>query len=116
MRNLIRRLSVFAASASALLSFNVQSQDLRDVTLRFLQRHGVPCWSVIRVDSPHGLDEVAVCDDGREWALFWLENEIAFVHPHTRELYRWQIDVYRSQPQLYGTMTASFQVSKGSVP
>jgi hypothetical protein len=116
MRNLIGRLSVFIVSASALLSFSAQSEDLRDVTLRFLQRHGVPCGSVTKVDSPHGMDEVAVCDDGREWALFWLEDEIAFVHPRTRELYRWQTDVYRSHPQLYGRVTVSFHVSEGSVP
>ena len=70
MRNLIGRLSVFIVSASALLSFSAQSEDLRDVTLRFLQRHGVPCGLVTKVDSPHGMDEVAVCEDGREWALF----------------------------------------------
>ena len=105
-----------AVSALALLSFSAQSQDLRDVTLRFLQRHGVPCLSVTKVDSPHGMDEVAVCEDGREWALFWLEDEIAFVHPRTRELYRWQADVYRSQPQLYGSITVSLPVSGRSRP
>ena len=116
MRNLIGRLSVVIVSTSALLSFSAQSQDLRDVTLRFLQRHGVPCGFVTKVDSPHGMDEVAVCDDGREWALFWLEDEIAFVHPQTRELYRWQADVYRSQPQLYGSITVHFPVSGRSGP
>ena len=104
---------VSLAYASALLSFNAQAEDLRDVTLRFLQRHAVPCRSVTKVDSPHGMDEVAVCEDGREWALFWLEDEIAFVHPRTRELYRWEPDVYRSQPQLFGTMTASYRVFEG---
>jgi len=101
MRNLMGRLSVFVLSASALLSFSAQAQDLQDVARRFLQHQSVPCGSVIKVDSPHGLDEVAVCDDGREWALFWVENEIAFVQPQTRELYRWQVEVYRSYPQLY---------------
>ena len=103
-------------SALALLSFSAQSQDLRDVTLRFLQRHAVPCGSVTKVDSPQGMDEVAVCDDGREWALFWLEDEIAFVHPQTRELYRWKLDVFRSQPQIYGTITVSFPGSEDSGP
>ena len=106
-------MSVPIVFALALLPFSAQPQDLRDVTLRFLQRHGVPCGSVLKVDSPHGLDEIAVCDDRREWALLWLENEIAFVHPRTRELYRWQADVYWSQPQLYGSMTVSSQVSAG---
>ena len=103
-------------SASALLSFSAHAQDLREVTLRFLQRHAVPCGSVTKVDSPHGLDETAVCNDGREWALFWLEAEIAFVHPRTRELYRWDPDVYRSQPQIYGNITVSFHVSEDCVP
>ena len=105
-----------AVSALALLSFSAQSQDLRDVTLRFLQRHAVPCLSVTKVDSPHGMDEVAICEDGREWALFWLEDEIAFVHPRTGEFYRWQLDVYETQPQLYGSVTLSFHVSEGSLP
>jgi hypothetical protein len=108
--------SVAVVSASALLTFSAHAQDLRDVTLRFLQRHAVPCGSVTKVDSPHGLDETAVCDDGREWALFWLEDEIAFVHPRTRELYRWQADVYRSHPQLYGNVNVNFHVSEDSVP
>jgi hypothetical protein len=109
-------LSVSVASASALLAFSAQAEDLRDVTLQFLQRHAVPCRSVTKVESPHGMDETAVCDDGREWALFWLENEIAFVHPQTRELYRWDVDVHKSQPQLYGSMTVSFHASQGSGP
>lgn len=109
-------LSVLVVTASALLSFSARSQDLQDVTLRFLQRHAVPCGSVIKVDSPHGMDEVAICEDGREWALFWLENEVAFVHPRTRELYRWEASVYRSQPQLYRGLTASFKVSEGDGP
>src|ERR1700750_2544896 len=115
---LMRHWAILASvvSALALLSFSAQSQDLRDVTLRFLQRHGVPCSSVTKVNSPHGMDEVAICDDGREWALFWLEDEIAFVHPRTRELYRWQADVYRSQPQLYGSITVSLPVSGHSGP
>ena len=108
--------SAAVVSASALLAFSAHAQDLREVTLRFLQRHAVPCRSVTEVDSPHGLDETAVCDDGREWALFWLDDEIAFVHPRTRELYRWDPDVYRSQPQIYESITVSFHVAKGSVP
>ena len=67
-------MSVSVVSASALLVVSVHSQDmfsthsegLRDVTLRFLQRHAVPCRSVTKVESPHGVDETAVCDDGRE--------------------------------------------------
>ena len=41
------------------------------------------------------------CQDGREWVLFWLENEIAFVQPETRELYKWQWELNELYPQLY---------------
>jgi len=34
--------------------------------------------------------------------LFWLEDEIAFVQPTTRELYKWDWEVYLSYPELYG--------------
>jgi len=71
------------------------------VAQQFLHRHGVPCRIVTRVDSGHELGEVAACQDGREWILFWLEDEIAFVDPGTREPYRWQRDVYLSYPDLY---------------
>jgi hypothetical protein len=111
-----RALSIAVVCASVLLSCSAQSQDLRNVTLKFLQRHAVPCRSVVKVDSPHGMDEIAVCEDGREWALFWLENEIAFVHPQTRELYKWEPDVYGSRPQLYGTMPVRFHASEDSSP
>src|SRR5215471_9786433 len=92
-------MSVSVVSASMLLTFSAESEDLRDVTLRFLQRQAVPCGSVTKVENTLGMDEIATCEDGREWALFWLESEVAFVHRRTRELYRWQADVYRSQPQ-----------------
>ena len=48
------------------------------------------------------MGEVATCQDGREWALFWLEDEIAFVQPTTRELYKWDREVYIAYPALYG--------------
>ena len=78
------------------------SQELNRVAHRFLQRHGVPCLFVLKVGSTNGLDEVATCQDGREWALFWIEGEIAYVHPRTREFYKWDSEVYISYPQLYG--------------
>ena len=117
-------MSVSVISASALLMssahsedmFSTHSEELRKVSLKFLQLHAVPCGSVTKVESPMGMDEIATCEDGREWALFWLENEVAFVHPRTGELYRWQADVYRSQPQLYGGLTASFKASEGNGP
>ena len=117
-------MSVSLVSASALVMgsahsedmFSTHSEDLRNVSLKFLQRHAVPCGSVTKVESPRGMDEIATCEDGREWALFWLENEVAFVHPQTRELYRWETDVYAWQPQLYRGLKASFKVPEGDGP
>ena len=64
----------------------------------FLQRHGVPCQSVVKVDSTDNIDEVAICEDGREWVMFWLENEVAFVRPGSRQFYRWSPDLYSAFP------------------
>ncbi len=47
------------------------------------------------------MGEVATCQDGREWALFWLEDEIALVHPQTRELYKWDRKIYLSYPKIF---------------
>ena len=47
------------------------------------------------------MGEVATCQDRREWALFWLEDEIAFVHPQTRESYKWDRQIYMSHPEIY---------------
>ena len=83
-------------------SCSTYSQELNGVALQFLQRHGVPCLFVLKVGNSDGLDEVATCQDGREWALLWIEDEIAFVQPTTRELYKWDRGVYVSYPELYG--------------
>jgi len=56
----------------------------------------------VKVGIPQALGEVATCQDGREWALYWVENEIAFVQPTTREPYKWEWEVYISYPELYG--------------
>lgn len=89
--------------AAMFLTLSPQSQDLRDVARAYLQRHGVPCLSVTHVDrSSRDLDMVATCQDGREWALFFVEGEVAFVHPETRAPYRWRRDVYTAHPQVYG--------------
>src|SRR5262245_340925 len=73
------------------------AQELRDVAHRYLQRHGVPCQFVVKVGSTsRGLGEFAACQDGREWVLFWLEDEVAFVQPQTRELYKWDRGLYLS--------------------
>ena len=91
------------APSVALAAFTAasSSQSLSEVSLTYLQRHGVPCQSVVKVDSTDDLDEVAICQDGREWVMFWLEDEVAFVRPGSRQLYRWRLDVYISFPDLY---------------
>ena len=90
------------ALAALLLSGSAQAQDLNGVAHQFLQRHGVPCLRVLKVGSPRDLGERATCQDGREWALFWLEDEIAFVHPQTGDAYRWDRELHLSHPELYG--------------
>lgn len=93
------------------------AQELNGVALQFLQRHGVPCLFVLTVGSTNGLDEVATCQDGRDWALLWIENEIAFVQPTTRDLYKWDRSVYSSWPELYGSKrTAYVELSVGDGP
>ena len=78
-----------------------RSQSLLEVSLTYLQRQGVPCKSVVKIGSTDKLDEVATCQDGSEWVLFWLEGEIAFVQPGTHQLYRWRREVYNLYPYLY---------------
>ena len=105
------------ALGTLLLSCSAYSQDLKGVSHQFLQRHGVPCLFVLKVGSTNGLDEVVTCQDGREWALFWLEDEIAFVNPQTREFYKWDREIYLSYPELYGgskrTVHAELRVGDG---
>lgn len=84
-----------------LSSCSAHAQELNGVAHRFLQRHGVPCLLVLKVGSPGDMGEVATCQDGREWALFWLEDEIAFVHPQTREPYKWDRRIYLEHPELF---------------
>ena len=86
------------------LAASSQSQSLSEVSLMYLQRHGVPCQSVVKVDSTDTLDEVAICQDGREWAMFWLEDEVAFVRPGSRQFYKWSPDLNISFPYLYFTI------------
>jgi len=96
-------LSWILAPSAALVALTAssQSQSLSEVSLTYLQRHGVPCQSVVKVGSTDNMDEVAICQDGREWVLFWLEDEVAFVRPGSRQLYRWRPDVNISFPDLY---------------
>ena len=83
------------------LTASSQSQSLSEVSLTYLQRHGVPCQSVVKVDSTDSMDEIAICQDGREWAMFWLEDEVAFVRPGSRQFYRWSPDLNSAFPYLY---------------
>ena len=87
--------------ATLILPGAAYAQELNDVAHKFLRRHGVPCLLVVKVGSPGDMGEVATCQDGREWALFWLEDEIAFIQPQTGDAYKWDRDVYRSHPDLY---------------
>jgi hypothetical protein len=86
----------------ALFCSSAHAQELNDVSLAFLKLHRVPCLAVVNVGTVV-LDEVVTCDDGREWMLFWLENEVAFVNPETRELYKWQWELNEQYPYLYTT-------------
>jgi len=106
------------ALGSLFLSCSGYSQDLDRVAHQFLQRHGVPCPFVVKVSSTNGLDEIATCQDDREWALFWIENEIAYVHPQTRELYKWDSEVSIAYPELYGgsKRTAYAELPAGDGP
>ena len=80
------------------LTAGSQSQSLSEVSLMYLQRHGVPCQSVVKVASTDNMDEIAICQDGREWAMFWLEDEVAFVRPGSRQFYGWSPDLNSSFP------------------
>ena len=102
MGPLLRALAVATfLLATLFLSCSAYAQELNDVAHKFLRRHGVPCVLVLKVGSPRDMGEVATCQDGREWALFWLEDEIAFVHPQTRESYKWDPQIYLSHPEIY---------------
>jgi hypothetical protein len=91
------------AFAALFLSCSAYAQDLNGVAHQFLQRHGVPCLRVLHVGSPRDMGEVATCQDGREWALLWLEDEIAFVQPQTGDAYKWDRDTYMSHPELFAS-------------
>lgn len=94
-------LRAFLAFGALVVSGAANSQDIRGVAQQFLQRLGVPCLAVLKVDYTDNLGEVATCQDGREWILLWVEGEIAFVHPRTREAYKWDREVYLSHSEIY---------------
>lgn len=89
------------AAALVALAGSSRAQSLLDVSLKFLQRHGVPCQTVVKVGTLNSVDEVATCQDGRQWVLLWLENEIAFVNPSSQDLYRWHREAHALYPHLY---------------
>ncbi|MGD9878681.1 MAG: hypothetical protein AB7F22_34150 [Reyranella sp.] len=89
------------ALAMLLVSVSAHPWDLREVARQFLQRHGVPCPHVLKVDRGHHLGEVATCQDGRQWILLWLEDEIAFVRLPGHELYRWDSHVFDAHPEIF---------------
>jgi hypothetical protein len=108
-------MALLIALSAALLASGAQSFDWPGVALKFLQRHDVPCRAVTKMDSVVGA-EIATCDDGREWALFWLENEVAFIDPQSRRPYRWRAEVNRAHPQLYDGVRVKLPISGNSAP
>jgi len=95
----IRRAVALAALFTAVES---QAQELNEVALAYLQRHGVPCLFVARVDrAVQEFDLIATCHDGRRWALFFFEGEVALLQAATGEPYKWQQEVYESYPEVY---------------
>ena len=95
----IRRAVALAVLFTAVES---QAQELNEVALAYLQRHGVPCLFVARVDRPvQEFDLIATCHDGRRWGLSFVEGEVAFLQPATGEPYKWRREVYESYPEVY---------------
>jgi hypothetical protein len=61
--------------------------------------------------------EKVTCEDGGEWVLFWVENEVAFVQPSSGELYKWRPEIYAAYPEVYRRPRPVVQVStSGSEP
>jgi len=95
----IRRAAALAGLFSAV---EARAQELNEVALAYLQRHGVPCLFVARVDGAvQEFDLIATCHDGRRWGLFFVEGEVAFLQPATGEPYKWRREVYETYPEVY---------------
>jgi hypothetical protein len=90
-----------AALVAVFLPVDCRPQEILGLAHQYLQRHGVPCLHVLKVDSTYDKGHVAVCQDGREWVLLWVENEVAFVHPKTRDVFKWQREVFAESPEIY---------------
>lgn len=92
----------FVVSAALLVASGSRAQELSVVAFSYLQRHGVPCQRVTQVERPvRDFDLVATCEDKRQWALFFIEGEVALVLPGSREPYRWQREIYLKYPEVY---------------
>ena len=87
------------------LSYETRPQEILEVAHRYLERHGVPCLVVVHVESTHDKGHIARCQDDREWVLLWVENEVAFLNPHTQQTYKWQANVFTLHPELYAPPT-----------
>jgi len=88
-------------AAAQFLAVGSHAEDCAGVALKFLRLHDVPCQAPLAIDHS-SLDYGVTCADGRSWALFWLENEVAYVEPQTGTLYRWRRELSASYPNLYG--------------
>src|ERR1044072_2564928 len=86
--------SLSAALGAFDLSFSVYAQELNGVAHQFLQRHGVPCVSVLKV--VYGLGCFAFWEVGGNGAFFGVENKFAFVTRQPGEPYKWDRQTYLS--------------------
>ncbi len=112
----IRRAVALAALFTAV---EAHAQELNEVALAYLQRHGVPCLFVARVDrAVQEFDFIATCHDGRRWALFFFEGEVAFLQSATGQPYKWRREVYESYPEVYvdQKMQADHSLEPGTEP
>lgn len=101
------------ASCQATGAFS-QTRSDADVSLQYLNRHGVPCRSIVSA-AVTVMNDIVTCEDGRQWVLFWLENEVAYVPP-SRELYKWRREIDASYPEVYGGSRALVQASSPGSP
>lgn len=93
---------VCVAVSCLFLAFGAQSRDVAGLAQSFLRLHHVPCERVTHIERWRlGVEMIATCQDGRRWALFFVEGDVAFVQPRTNAFYRWQPEIYRAYPQLY---------------
>jgi hypothetical protein len=96
------KLCVCVAVSCLFLPLGAQARDVADLALSFLRLQGVPCERITHTDRWRmGAEVIATCEDGRRWALFFIEGDVAFVQPRTNAFYRWRRDTYLAYPELY---------------